>query len=153
MLKHNDGVFEDNTTNNSLQLYSSFIHEDWSYLNGIVILNCRGAFSLLYFQIVLFFETLMFSLLKERCQDQLISRPAPVMLQGCPCPVPSLALPLDPVPWGVCLLDRPLGPAPQLVSGSSSGPMFISLLTGHPQSDWGPGSSPYPGAVGLHPGQ
>ena len=133
LLKHNAGVFEDN--NNSLQLYSSFIHEDWSFLNGIVFLNCRGAFSLLYFQIVLFLRLWCFLCSKKSVRISLsLDWPQQCCRGACaqshlwPC----LWQGLDPVPWGVCVLDGPLGPAPRLVSGPCSGPSSILLLTGHP---------------------
>lgn len=67
------------------------------------------------------------------------------ILQRCLCPVPH------PVPWGVCLLDWPLGPALQPVSGLSSGPSLLHS-TDRP-SPASLGSCLYSGTVGLHPGQ
>lgn len=135
-----------NTTNNSLQLCRFFINEDCSYfkLNGF--LQMKRSFQLTVFSDCFGFQTLMFSLLKEWCQDQLIARLAPAMLQeghdqsclwSCLCPD------LGPVPQGVCLLDGLLWactmtclwlklqlhvcPTPDRPSLTRLGPWFIHL--------------------------
>lgn len=92
---------------------------------------------------------MIFSLLKDRGHDQLVPRLAPVMVQGCPCLVLSLALPpaspgLNAM-WNLSLIQElawmgPLGLHHNCFLPSSVS-ISIPLPTDHPQPYLGPGSS------------